>query len=448
MTLPNIFWKNTMYYILPIFTIFIVIGALINEYTKRGFTLVFMSQIWFLVIYCLAPIAIISSYDEVASKAFNLNKNDVESFYVQLLILLFYFSFIFGTNLGNHYKGFLKISVSNKNIRRLCYTLVLIGLFSMGVFLSKYGGISYVLSNMSQIRSGQADVKSYLGAFFLGFYKFVNLSFFICFAKILIDDSKQNISFKFYFLANLMFSIFGIYLSAGRENGISFLISIIVIYMAVKKKIPLKFSIFFILFTVFYIVFGKTLIFALYDENFDISDFFNNRFYYMILDSFNIIMVEFAHQYMSIVNFISVDGTFNYFSDYYIWILTPFKLIGINFGDSISYYNTYIIMGRWESIIPPGPVAFGYMSLGVLGVFIHGIIVGYIFRAVDSIFNINNQVKIDPVMVGFYGMLVPTFTYIMSNSDLTLFFQNRLAPLVFFLALVFIYKARYLIKRY
>ena len=151
---------------------------------------------------------------------------------------------------------------------------------------------------------------------------------------------------------------------------------------------------------------------------------------------------------MSIVNFIKVDGNFQYFSDYYIWMLTPFKLIGINLGDSISYYNTYIIMGWWESIIPPGPVAFGYMSLGVLGVFIHGTIVGYIFRAIDSIFNTNNPVKIDPVMVGFYGMLVPTFTYIMSNSDLTLFFQNRLAQLVFFLALVFIYKARYLIKRY
>ncbi|WP_240904195.1 MULTISPECIES: O-antigen polymerase [unclassified Acinetobacter] len=417
-----------------------------QEYLKRGFTLILMAQIWFLVIYCLAPIALILSYDKVANHAFLLTKYDVMSFFAQFLNILFYLSFIIGS-IFCRYRGYLDFSIDREMIKKINYILIFVGILSLFVFLREYGGLNYVLSNMSQIRSGHADVKSYLGAFFLSFYKLVNLSFFIFFAKILMEKEKQNIGFKILFIVNFFLCVFGLFLSAGRENGISFFISLAAIYIAIKKKLPLKFSIFIIIFTLFYIVFGKTLIFALNTENFDVIDFFRNQFIPMLSNSYNLIMMEFSHQYLSLINFIKSDSEYRYFGDYIYWSFIPFKLLGFSLEDSISYYNTYLIMGRWESIIPPGPVAFGYISLGVVGVVVHGFIVGYIFRLIDMVFNSNLRIKKNPVIIGFYGMLIPTFTYLMSNSDLGLFFQNRVPQILFFLILVFYFNLKYIVRR-
>ena len=433
-----------MFYIIPIITMTLVMILLVKEYRSHGFSLSFMAQVWFIVIYCLAPMALISSFDNVANHAFSLSNKDVKNIFAQLVVLLFYLSLILGVILGSHYKGYIKLTNTKVSIKKLSYFLVAIGLIGLYIFIRSYSGLQYVLSNLSYIRSGHAEVKSYVGAFAFGFFKFVNLSFFICLSQLLITKEKKNrVPFPFL-LFNLALCFFGLYLSAGRENAIAFIISIMVIYIAIKKKTPIKLVLTAFVFTLFYIVFGKTLIFAIYEENFDINEFFSERFIPMLMNSYELIMVEFAHQYMSLVNFLNYDNDYRYFYDYINWIFVPLKFLGVNFGDSISYFNTYIIMNRWESIIPPGPVAFGYMSLGAFGVVIHGILIGYTYRMIDKLFNSNNSNKLDPILIGFYGWLVPNFTYLISNSDITLFFQNRIPVILFFLFLVFFCKAKYI----
>lgn len=420
---------------------------LVKEYSTYGFTLSFMAQVWFAVIYCLAPMALLSSFNSVANYHFSLSGKDVESIFAQLTILLFYLSLLFGMKLGSHYKGFLKLSRKNINVTKLCYILIIIGVIGLYIFIKSYNGLEYVLSNLSFIRSGHADVKSYLGAFAFSFFKFVNLSFFIYLSKFLLSNNKKAETSIYFLLLNLVLCLIGLYLSAGREHAIAFLISIIVIYIAIKRKTPIKLVLISIVIVAFYIVFGKTLIFAIYEENFNVSDFFDERFFPMLQNSYEIIILEFTHQYMSLVNFFNYDKDYRFFYDYINWLFVPLKFIGVNYGDSVSYFNTYIITGRWESIIPPGPVAFGYMSLGALGVVIHGTLIGYIYRMIDKVFNNNNSpLNLNPILVGFYGWLVPNFTYLISNSDLTLFFQNRIPVILFFLFLVFFCKAKY-VKR-
>lgn len=436
--------ETEMYYILPVVMMFISLIYLVSEYIKNGLTLVFMSNVWFLVIFCLAPIAVISSYNDVANKAFFfINENDVKSIYTQLVVLLFYMAFLFGIYVSKHQKGYLSFEIVKNKFVNIIIFLIFSGVLSLIVFFVQYGGFDYVVSNLNQIRSGHADVKSYLGAFFLGFYKLVNLSFFICFAKCLVEDKRQTVRFKLFLVFNFLLCCFGLYISAGRENAIGFLISLLAIYILIRKKIPVKFLLISISFALFYIVFGKTLVFAFTGEDFDIVDFFENHFLLMLQDSYNLIMMEFSHQYMSLVNFHKNGEDYRWFGDYFYWLFIPFKLMGLQFEDSISYYNTYIIMGKWESIIPPGPVAFGYISLGVIGVSIHGFLMGYIFKFIDLVFNLNIRIKDNYILIGFYGMLITTFTYIMSNSDLALFFQNRLAQIVFFLILIFYFKMKF-----
>lgn len=438
-----------MFYIIPTITMLLVITLLVKEYLSNGFTLSFMAQVWFIVIYCLAPMALISSFDNVANHAFSMSVNDVKDIFAQLTILLFYLSLTLGMILGSHYQGFITLTKTTIDIKKLCYFLIAVGLIGLYIFIKSYSGLQYVLSNLSYIRSGHAEIKSYVGAFAFGFFKLVNLSFFICLSQLLITKGKKKPVSLPFLLFNLALCFFGLYLSAGRENAIAFIVSIMVIYISIKKKTPIRFVLTAFIFTVFYIIFGKTLIFAIYEENFDVNEFFSERFLPMLLNSYEIIMVEFAHQYMSLVNFLNYDNNYRYFYDYINWMFVPLKFLGINFGDSISYFNTYIIMDRWESIIPPGPVAFGYMSLGALGVVIHGILIGYTYRMIDKVLNNNNNnntLPLNPILIGFYAWLVPNFTYLISNSDITLFFQNRIPVILFFLFLVFFCKAKY-VKR-
>ncbi|NQY63318.1 MAG: hypothetical protein HRT38_06220 [Alteromonadaceae bacterium] len=89
---------------------------------------------------------------------------------------------------------------------------------------------------------------------------------------------------------------------------------------------------------------------------------------------FDLYLANFGHP---LVSLLYVDGLidkigFRYFYDYiqgWLFYLRPF---GINVGDSLTYYNTENIIGIRESIIPPGYLAFGYVQLSYLGVFISG----------------------------------------------------------------------------
>ncbi|EPG9455362.1 hypothetical protein JH113_001875, partial [Acinetobacter baumannii] len=55
-----------------------------------------------------------------------------------------------------------------------------------------------------------------------------------------------------------VFTLFSIYLSAGRETGVAFLISILVVYLSVYKKIPVLATSIFSFLAFMYILFGKT----------------------------------------------------------------------------------------------------------------------------------------------------------------------------------------------
>lgn len=72
-----------------------------------------------------------------------------------------------------------------------------------------------------------------------------------------------------------------------------------------------------------------------------------------LYDSYNIIVSEFSHQYLSLINFMQYEYNFRYFGDYVYWVFKPFKLLGFDIPDSISYFNTYIVYGVWDSEIPP-----------------------------------------------------------------------------------------------
>lgn len=85
-------------------------------------------------------------------------------------------------------------------------------------------------------------------------------------------------------------------------------------------------------------------------------------------------LTNFGHPLFS---FLSVENTLNiigyrYFYDYVQGFIFYLKLFGLDFGDSITYYNTESLLGVRESIVPPSYIAFGYIQMSLLGVFVSG----------------------------------------------------------------------------
>lgn len=428
-----------MFVLISIFIFIFLIIWSIKEYKKYGISLTFMTIIWSIVIYVLAPLALVTSYYEVASPRFLRNYYDIESIFPLFVIIIFFISMFFGSIFFDKIDFKFKLEASHNLIRKTAIFLFAIGFVSLLFFIYTYGGLDYVLSNMSQIRSGTDDNKNYLAAFVSSFSKYMNLSFFIMLSFWMINKKISNFDYFLFFIFALL-TLFSIYLSAGREAGIAFLISILVIYLAVYKKIPALTVAIFSIFSFMYILFGKTFLFALNNENFDKDDFIDNNFLSTISNSYNIIVSEFSHQYLSLVNFMQYDYSFRFFGDYAYWLFKPFKLLGFNIPDSISYYNTFIVHGVWDSEIPPGGIAYGYIQFGVLGVIIHGFILGCFFKFFDVVFDPKNQKN--PILLGFYAVLVTSFTYMLSNSDPALFLQNRIPNIIFLLALLFVFNTK------
>ena len=428
-----------MFILISIFIFIFLISWCIKEYKKYGISLTFMTIIWSIVIYVLAPLALVTSYYEVASPRFLRNYYDIESIFPLFVIIIFFISMFFGSIFFDKVDFKFKLETSHNLIRKTAIFLFAIGFGSLLFFIYTYGGLDYVLSNMSQIRSGTDDNKNYLAAFVSSFSKYMNLSFFIMLSFWMINKKISNFDY-FLFVIVALLTLFSIYLSAGREAGIAFLISILVIYLAVYKKIPALTVAIFSIFSFMYILFGKTFLFALSNENFDKDDFIDNNLLSTISNSYNIIASEFSHQYLSLVNFMQYDYSFRFFGDYAYWLFKPFKLLGFNIPDSISYYNTFIVHGVWDSEIPPGGIAYGYIQFGVLGVIIHGFILGCFFKFFDVVFDPKNQKN--PILLGFYAVLVTSFTYMLSNSDPALFLQNRIPNIIFLLALLFVFNTK------
>lgn len=410
----------------------------ISEFKKFGIGLTFMTIIWSIVIYGFTPIFLNLSYNQVVNIRFTDNYF-IASPFPMFAVIVFFISMFLGALFcrGSKFKIILENNLTQSY--KISFWLLIIGVFSLLIFISGYGGLDYVLQNMSGIRSGTNDNKNYLASFLQSFAKYINLSFFIL---LVLFFRKQIYQKKIYFL--FFFSVFligfNVYLSAGREAGIAILISFICIYISVFKKIPILTTTLLFFIGIFYILFGKTLLFALNKEDFDIDYFYSNYFYSTLGSSFELVFREFSHQYMSLVHFMQGDYGFRFMGDYMYWLFKPFKLLGFDIPDSISYYNTYLITGIWDSEIPPGAVAFGYIQLGILGVIFHGFLLGMFFQFFDRLFDPKNQ--LNSILLGFYALTVASFTYILSNSDPALFLQNRIPNILFFIIIVFFLGAR------
>lgn len=233
---------------------------------------------------------------------------------------------------------------------------------------------------------------------------------------------------KKYLLLLLVFVVFTLLVkSSGR---LSLLINFLLFFGLVSNIKSYKLT---LLLTPLLIIFFPIVLYLkaiIYDfsinGNVDLYSALNSEF------DWNSYLMNFGHPLFS---FLSVDKTldligYRYFYDYIQGFIFYFKLIGLDFGDSITYFNTESILGVRESIIPPGYFALGYVQLSFLGVFFSGFLYRFIGHLGwllynKSFGNTNNNVAI------FY------ISFICANSfyhgDVRIFVMTVFFPFLFLL---------------
>lgn len=97
--------------------------------------------------------------------------------------------------------------------------------------------------------------------------------------------------------------------------------------------------------------------------------------------------------------------------------------------DSVSYFNTHMVTGHWDSMIPPGGVAFSLQQGGYLFVPIFGFLLGVFYSCVDKVVSRSDARK-SPLIVAFFAIVTFYFPGFVLSADIALVLQ---AFFVFFI---------------
>lgn len=133
--------------------------------------------------------------------------------------------------------------------------------------------------------------------------------------------------------------------------------------------------------------------------------------YYSSDVSFGVILNNFGHPFVSLVfvdDLVASVGH-RYFYDYLQGFLFYFRMLGFDFGDSLTYYNTEIFLGVRESVVPPGYLAFGFVQLGYLGVLFSGIFYRFVGFFAEYVFKVYGDIDNDALKFYFANIAAYTF---------------------------------------
>ncbi|UWR01244.1 hypothetical protein K3729_18585 (plasmid) [Rhodobacteraceae bacterium S2214] len=250
----------------------------------------------------------------------------------------------------------MQLSV-NKNM--ILY-LFLFGFF-LNAILSYFGPNSEVLY---KIRSGEAE-----GSHLIAFLKITSnalmlSAFFLC-----IGAKWRALGFLCIFLILISY----LYGSPGRAT-LLFAITLFFIFLI---KLPARLVVLsipiFMLILFPAIINGKFLIYKFVVLR-EVPGFFD-VFGYSGIDP-NSVFQNLAHPFVSLisVDILIDDVGIRYFYDYVQGVLFYGRVIGADFGPSLTYFNTRVFTGRLESIVPTGYIAFGYVQGLYFGVYVAGLV--------------------------------------------------------------------------
>lgn len=315
-----------------------------------------------------------------------------------------------------------------------------VGIASLLWSIKGYGGTSYYVDNISAIRSGTDDNKNYLYAFIRMFSGYILYAFILLYALSYSVNAKLiKGRLVLSFVVCCAFLSFYLLTSGGRASMITVFILVLILIIQQTGKIPYKAIFIFSIPVLFIVFYGKSYITTLFSDNqVSLQDLASSR----EISYWEAFMQEFCHQTMNQVTALQNGLGSRLWKDYFIWILKPVRLWSSDtFYDSISYYTTYQVLGKWESNIPPGFISLALYNGGILTLLIQSIGVGGILRKLDSLF-LNSRLRSNPLIMCVYLVLFDLAWFALQNGDPALIIQTSIPFLVLVIYLFTFGKAR------
>lgn len=328
-----------------------------------------------------------------------------------LMILIAYLSILIGYKYNYTFGGkntYIKIDTiayipnEDKFFSYIIYLFWIIGILSLFVRGSSYGGVSNMIMNSAYIRNGDIATEN-KGSLILQLSGYSLSCLMYASYFVYIKYLKKQAS-KIMLAVSIFLAIVYLIVNAGRGAIIIYLFCMIFInYSFSEKRLKVyTWVLMFVILTLGVNYLRPLLIsFSVIGDGFHafINDFITRVNSTSSTEfSFSNLMYRlcyyFEHKYVSLETAIRVidNGTysFNFFVDIIVALLAlvsssilPFKK-----PSPISVYNTAFILGtRNVGAIPPGGVAFGYYALGGIGVFLFSFFMGVIGKKLTIFFD-------------------------------------------------------------
>lgn len=355
---------------------------------KTTWSIFTYTLLWLLVYYILLPV--INNVGILLNLDMTTNNGFMDSSIVYLVIILvFILSYIVGYNVTPKisitpvYRSIIMGNNKINLLRILAYFLSVFSFISLFIYINGFGGLINAVFYANSVRTGYFRV-SYLGTIdFLFFKRFI----FLALIPILVYLSEANyrkILDKIVLFLFPAFTLIVLYLllNRGRQKVIDFIL-IIVFASLLKKKIIFNRWLLIGVFSSILLLSALNVFF--YIRSFeDIPTLLTGKQGVLKLSDY---YSEFAHPLLSLNKAVTKNYDYYYFTDYLYGIYGSFFPFSNRIiGKEIVYLNTHFTMNRYESTVPPGIIASGYYNLGVFGVIITAILLGFLIKKLDSFF--------------------------------------------------------------
>lgn len=417
-------------------SIFIPLGAiiitceLVRPKQGRPWDYLTLINVSFFITYILAPITFLTVPGKLRHYTDPIFEEVIASV---TIVYITYFIFVAGYSMMGKIIKRSKPQIKNcktVSMNGIAWFFLLIGVVSFVLYASLYGGIGELFRQSDRIRSGFVGDSGFV--FLRHFISFITFAAWLFVAEFMFGPSKtRNVNRLILVASIFVLAIVSKLVMAGRSDIIMVIVPIILApYYIQKRWPPLRIVLLGSIAFVTWILVGDPLFYWITYGIVPKLSLDMGSWYFRLIN-------EFTHPFESLIVALREDQfALRGISDIILGIasLLPEKLLGITLPDTISSYNTLFLLGKFESVIPPGLIAYLFYAFSILGILVGGFIFGATLSLIENWFwrleHLHNAFTYQYVAIGL------SFAYYVMLGDPRVYLQAYL--LIYVAAIIMI----------
>lgn len=323
--------------------------------------------------------------------------------------------------------------------RRILRRLLLLLAFSAALVLaysSEYGGVEQAIRLAGGLRAGFVERGEL--SFLKRLLPLPAICAHVAFAYVLASHRKPRFILP-VFLAFLLLAIAGLLMMAGRARIIFFIIGLLFIYIFMRRRLPKTGLLVAGVLGVAILLYGKVYFSILANRPSSspgevLRESMARQSTGGPTDLAGLLVAETSHFYVSLEAAVldaNSPESFRFYHDIPVAVvdLLPQAILPFSLPEKVAYLNTMRVLGVWESIVPPGLVAYSLMNMGILGLLFTPALLGAFTGRLESF--LLAHLHASPVVATAYSVYLLLFGYDILQGEPSNFIGGSFVRLVF-----------------